>query len=124
MITGGAWELNIYPHLPVKYKPKNILFTYFIEFNDDIFQCEVINKDPYYFTYIHRKTTPIKDTDNDLVYSTEYVPKMNYNRNILKPTNQLQERLKWFYVTDRVYYQNNDVGDSVNNYLKLCKQGL
>ena len=124
MITGGAWELNIYPHLPVKYKPKNILFTYFIEFNDDIFQCEVINKEPYYFTYIHRKTTPIKDTDNDLVYTTEYVPKMNYNRNILKPTNQLQERLKWFYVTDRVYYQNNDVGDSVNNYLKLCKQGL
>ena len=124
MITGGAWELNIYPHLPVKYKPKNVLFTYFIEFNDEIFQCEVIDKDPYYFTYVHRKTTPIKDTDNDLVYTTDFVPKLNYNRNIMKPTNQLQERLKWFYITDRVYYQNNDVGDSVNNYLKLCKQGL
>lgn len=124
MITGGAWELNIYPHLPVKYKPKDILFTYFISFNDELFQCEVINQEPYYFTFIHRKTTPIKDTENDLIYTTEFIPKMNYNRNILKPTTKLQERLKWFYVTDRVYYQDNDVGDGVNNYLKLCRQGL
>ena len=124
MITGGAWELNIYPHLPVKYKPRDIVFTYFIEFNDETFQCEVIDKDPYYFTYIHKKTTPIKDTMNDLVYTADFIPKLNYNRNILKPINKLQERLKWFFVTDRVYYQNNSIGDSVNNYIKLCKQGL
>ena len=30
MITGGEWELDIYPHCPVKYKPKEILFIYFI----------------------------------------------------------------------------------------------
>lgn len=124
MITGGAWELNIYPHLPVKYKPRDVMFVYFIVFNDEIFQCEVIQKDPYYFTYIHRKTTPIKDTQNDLIFTTDYVPQLNYNRNILKPINELQQNLKWFYTTDRVYYQNNDVGDSVNNYLKMCKQGL
>lgn len=124
MITGGAWELNIYPHLPVKYKPKDIIFTYIIIFNDETFQCEVINKDPYYFTYIHLKTTPIKDEDNDLIYSAEFIPKMNYNRNILKPITKLQQRLKWFFTTDRVYYQNNGVGDSINNYIKLCGQGL
>ena len=124
MITGGAWELNIYPHLPVKYKPKNIEFIYFIVFNDETYQCEVINKDPYYFTFIHRKTTPIKDKENDLIYTTDFVPKLNYNRNILKPVNELEKNLKWFYITDRVYYQNNEVGDAINNYIKLCKQGL
>lgn len=124
MITGGAWELNIYPHVPIKYKPHNIKFIYFIVFNDQIFQCEIVDKEPYYFTYIHLKTTPIKDTDNDLIYSTDYVPKMNYNRNILKPITELQKNIKWFFMTDRVYYQNNDVGDSINNYIKLCKQGL
>ena len=30
MITGGKWELAAYPHLPRKYKPKDVLFTYFI----------------------------------------------------------------------------------------------
>lgn len=42
----------------------------------------------------------------------------------MKPITELQKNIKWFYVTDRVYYQNNDVGDSINNYLKICKQGL
>jgi len=93
-------------------------------FNDQTFQCEIIDKDPYYFTFIHLKTTPIKDEDNDLIYTTDYVPKMNYNRNIMKPITDLQTNIKWFYLTDRVYYQNNDVGDSINNYLKICRQGL
>ena len=121
MITGGAWELNMYPHLPVKYKPKDVKFIYFIIFNDNIYQCEIVQKDNITFTYIHVKTTPIKDEDNDLIYTLEYVPKMNYNRNIFKPINKLQERVLWYFKTDRVYYQNNEVGDAINNYLKICK---
>ncbi len=82
MITGGAWELNIYPHVPIKFKPRDIKFIYFIVFNDQTFQCEIVDKDDYYFTYIHLKTTPIKDTDRDLIYTTDYVPKINYKRDI------------------------------------------
>ena len=79
MITGGAWELNIYPHLPYKYKPNDILLTYFIEFNDNIYQCEIINIDDIYFTYIHAKTTPIKCPDDFIIYSMDHNPKNNYN---------------------------------------------
>lgn len=123
MITGGAWELNIYPHAPVKWKPKNIVFTYFIDFNDSIFQCEIINKDDNVFTYIHEKTTPIKNPDKDIIYTLDYNPKINYNINILKPLNDYQNKITWFYTHDRVYYQNNNVGDAINNYLKICKRG-
>ena len=124
MITGGAWELNIYPHLPMKYKPKDIQFIYFIIFNDTIYQCEIIMIGDVTFTYIHIKTTDIKDDDKDLIYTLEYVPKMNYNRNIYKPINKLQERVLWYFRTDRVYYQNNEVGDAINNYLKICSSGI
>lgn len=124
MITGGAWELNIYPHLPYKYKPNEVAFTFFIEFNDLIYQCEVIDKNnDIMFIYIHVKTTPIKDPENDLVYTFDYIPKLNYNRNILKPINKLQNNILWFFKNDRVYYQNNEVGDSIHNYLKVCKRG-
>ena len=123
MITGGAWELNIYPHAPVKWKPKNIVFTYFIDFNDSIFQCEIINKDDNVFTYIHEKTTPIKNPDKDIIYTLDYNPKINYNINILKPLNDYQNKITWFFTHDRVYYQNNNVGDAINNYLKICKRG-
>ena len=123
MITGGAWELNIYPHAPVKWKPKNIVFTYFIDFNDTIFQCEIVNKDANVFTYIHEKTTPIKNPDKDIIYTLDYNPKINYNINILKPLNDYQNKITWFFTHDRVYYQNNNVGDAINNYLKICKRG-
>ena len=123
MITGGAWELNIYPHAPVKWRPKDILFTYFIEFNDSLYQCEVISIDDNVFTYIHEKTTPLKNPDKDIIYTLDYNPKINYNINILKPLNDFQNKITWFYTHDRIYYQDNNVGDAINNYLKICKRG-
>lgn len=123
MITGGAWELNIYPHAPVKWLPKNIIFTYFIDFNDNIYQCEIINKDTNVFTYIHEKTTPIKNPDKDIIYTLDYNPKINYNVNILKPLTDYQQKITWFFTHDRVYYQDNNVGDAINNYLKICRRG-
>ena len=125
MITSGAWELDIYPHLPreCKYKHKEILLIYFIIFQDNIYQCEIVKKNGEYFTFIHLKTTELKDTNNDMIYSLEYNHKLNYNRNIYKPVNELQKNILWFFATDRVYYQDNEVGDSIHNYLKLCKGG-
>lgn len=121
MITEGAWEINLYPHCPCKYKPKNIIFTYFIKFQNRLFQCEIIDVDGNMFTFIHEKTTELKNPDSDLVYSLDYDIRLNYNRNILHPINKLQEKILWFYKTDRVFYQNNDVGDCINNYIKVCK---
>lgn len=122
MITGGAWELSIYPHLPKKYSFKHILFTYYIIFSDNIFQCEVIDVDGNPFTYIHAKTTPIKDEEEALIYSLEPNHKINYNRSVYKPLNYIQKRVLWFFVNDRVFYQNNSIGDAINNYLKICKR--
>ena len=120
MITSGAWELDIYPHIPEKYKPKDVIFQYFIEFDDKIYHAEVVLLDDKTFTYIHEKTTPIKDDDSDLIYSLEYSIKPNYMRNILKPRNMIHKRILWYYKHDLVFYQDNEVGDSISNYLKVC----
>jgi hypothetical protein len=121
MITTGAWELDLYPHLPIKYTYKDVQLIYFIKFDGDIFQCEVIQKDGEMFTYIHDKTTPIKNDDKDIVYSLEYNHKFNYCRNIFKPVHKAGKAIMWFFKNDKVFYQNNSVGDSVNNYLKICR---
>ncbi|MCS5736420.1 UNVERIFIED_CONTAM: phage DNA encapsidation protein [Kocuria sp. CPCC 205274] len=123
MITGGAWEMAIYPHIPMKYKPRDIMVTYFIDFNDSVYQCEIINIGDNIFTYIHHKTTPIKNPDSDLIYSLDYVPRPNYNRNVFKPTSKLQTKIAWFFINDKVFYQDNSVGDAIANYLKICKRG-
>ena len=120
MITGGAWELSIYPHLPYKYKPKDVILTYYIEFNDNIYSCEIIELGDLAFTYIHAKTTPIKDPDNQLIYTLDYNPKPNYNRNLFNPMNKAQSRVLWFFKHDKVFYQNNNIGDAIKNYIKTC----
>lgn len=123
MITGGAWEMDIYPHCPIKYKPSDVEFIYFIIFNDIIYQCEIVVMKNITFTFIHLKTTDIQNNEKDLIYTLEYIPKMNYNRNIYKPTSKLQQKILWYYNNERVYFQNNEVGDSITNYLKICKRG-
>ena len=123
MITGGAWELDIYPHLTVemKYKPKDIVFKYFIKFDDNILQCDVVMLPNMCFTYIHQKTTGIKSIDTDLTFSPEYNPRYNWRRNILKPIDKIGKRVIFFYQHDNVYYQNNEIGEIVRNYMNWCK---
>lgn len=122
MITSGKWELDFYPHLFQKYKPENILFIYFIIFNNEIYQAEIIKIDDYYFTYIHIKTSPLKDLENDLIYDVaEFNPKLNHSQSIFKPINKLQQKILWFFVNNRVCYQNNSVGNAISNCLLQMK---
>ena len=122
MITGEEWEIDIYPHCPVKYKPNEILFKYFIEFADDILQCEIILHDDLYFTFIHRKKGEIKYPETDLVFSTEYNPRPNYRRKITKPTDAIEKKIASFYIKDKIFYSDNEVGEVVRNYLLWCNK--
>lgn len=120
MITKGGWELDIYPHLPEKYLPKDIIFTYFILFDREILQCEIISKEDRLFTYIHRKTTPLKDEENDLIFSIDWSNRPNKRRNIRKPIDELGRKILKFYSDEKVFYQDNEVGEVVRNYLQWC----
>ena len=122
MITGGSWELNMYPHIPCKYKPRDVMLNFFIEFSNKIYHAEVVCVGEVSFIFIHSKTSPIQDTTSELIYSLEPRPEMNYNRSIYRPMSRTQEKILWFFKNDRVFYQSNDVGDAVANYLKICKK--
>ena len=121
MITNGVWELDLYPHCPYKYKPKDILYTYFIQFDKYTLQCEIIQIDDIMFTFIHMKTSPIKGMPDELIYNTEYNPNPNYRRSILKARTSVEGKILWFFKNDLVFYQNNDVGEIVKNYINWCK---
>lgn len=117
MIINGAWEMAIYPHLQTRYEMKDVVFTYFIEFNGNILQCEIVNKDNEYFTYIHEKTTPIKNPDTDLIYSLAHNEKQNYKRRLLSTATPLETKIARFYALEKVFFQNNEVGEIVRNYI-------
>lgn len=115
MITGGKWELAVYPHLPRKYKPSDIVFVYFIEFQDQLLQAEVISIDNELFTYIHRKTTPLKA--GVLTYSLIPSSKPWYRRRLLSTATKVEARVSRFFAIEKVFYQDNEVGEIVRNYI-------
>lgn len=117
MITGGKWELAVYPHLPCKYKPKDILFVFYIKFNDMILQGNIIQVGDQNFCYIHQKTTPIKDEDNSLIYSLEMNGKPNYKRKLISNASYVESQVSRYFATDKVFFQSNEIGEIVRNYL-------
>lgn len=121
MITGGDWEIDIYPHLPIKYVPKQKLFEYFIEFDKETLHCEIIDTDHGTFTYIHKKTTEIKDEEKDLIFSSRrHTYQNNIRRKITKVYDRIGEKIYEFYKKDKVFYQNNEIGELIRNYLIWC----
>ena len=134
MITGGAWEIDIYPHCPYKYVPCDVRYTYFIEFDGALLQCEIVCSPSGYFTFIHEKTTrtydkkyegrnpfSLKNPDHDLIFSlSQHSHCRNQRRNLMKPEDELGVKIVWFFKHERVFYQDNEVGEIVANYLKSC----
>lgn len=123
MITGKGtiWEIDIYPHCPMHYAPKDIIFTYFIKFDADLLQCEIISNGDAVFTFIHRKTTDIKNPDADLIFQTDYDPRPNYRRRISAPPDNIGKKIFSFFLSDSVYYADNEIGEIVRNYLNWCR---
>ena len=121
MITGGKWELAVYPHLPVKYTPKDVLFVFYIQFNEMTLQGNIIQVESSdgvnNFMYIHNKTTPIKDTENSFIYSLCMNGKPNYRRKLLSTASYVESQITKYFATDKVFYQNNEIGEIVRNYL-------
>lgn len=120
MITHGGWEIDIYPHLPVKYKPKDVQYRFFILFDDEKLEGKIICVDDVTFLYIHRKTTPIKEDNEYIVYDKSPNYKRNYRTNILKPYGKIDKYIKYLIDIKKVFYQDNEVGEIMNNYIKSC----
>lgn len=122
MITGGKWELSLYPHLPVKYLPSDVKFKFFIEFEENILQCNIIATNADYFIFIHAKTTEIKDYENQLIYSLNADGKPNHRRKLITNVTEFDRKITKFFATDKVFYQSNEIGEIVRNYIKVSSQ--
>lgn len=123
MITHGKWELGTYPHLPRKYNPSEIEYIFFIDFDNNIYQCEIICGESDEFIYIHEKTTNVKNSD-DLIYSIVNNSSIYYNNNIYYPRTKVERKIISYFKSNKVFFQNNSVGNAVENFLKICRGGL
>lgn len=117
MITSGSWEIAIYPHLNVKLRPKDTVANFFIDFDDDLLHGEIICLDTGYFIFIHAKTTPIKEENSDIVYTTTPNEKWNYRMCLTKQTDKLSLFILKCLREHRIFYSTNEVGEVFRNYV-------
>ena len=54
------------------------------------------------FTFIHAKTTPIKDPDESLIYSLSYSERPNVKRKLISTASDIETKVTRFLVTDKV----------------------
>ena len=136
MIRNGAWDIEVYPHLEYFYTPKDVKLIYFIKYESEIFQCEIVkvidNKDnrivttdndiysnkPVIFTYIHKKTTPIKYPHDHIIFQEAYDSHANIRHSLSNTYDDIGRFIWSFYISSKVFYQDNVVGDMVNSYIK------
>lgn len=122
MITNGQWELEIYPHLPMKYRPCDVVYTFYIDFDGELMQGNVISAGDNTFIFYHRKTTPIAEDNTRLVYQTAVDYRRNYRVNILQPYGKADKMIKYLHDIRKVFYQDNEIGDIIHNYILWCRQ--
>ena len=122
MITTGGWEIDVYPHIPCKYKPKDVVLHYYINFDRQWLHCEIVSVGNNLFTFVHPKTTDLSDYDADhvIIYSQTYDPRPNWRRKLTIATDEIDQTIARFYRADKVFFSDNDTGDVVMNYLKWC----
>ena len=118
MITSGSWEIAVYPHLPTKYKPKDIVANFFVEFDGEVLHGEIISTGigaP--FVFFHPKTTPIQDEERDIIYGQEpsYLPTRrigfaHYDDSISRFVCQCLRE-------NRIFYATNETGEILRNYI-------
>lgn len=120
MIKSGVWEIGIYPHLPFKYKSTDIMFTFFIVF-ETIIQCEVVYKNNDLFVYCHLKTTQLQNNATDIIYQLDASPTPNIRQGFIKAVDNIDRKILQLYKGNKFFYQNNDIGEVVNNYIKSLR---
>lgn len=120
MITSGVWEIAIYPHCPIKYTPKDILFTFYICFDGDTLECHIIGIKSDVFIFIHPRTREIRNKEKQLIYTTEYDINNRHMRKITKPFSKIEQKIATLFKMDKVFYSDNSVGEIVRNYLIWC----
>ena len=122
MITSGAWEIGIYPHLDTKYRPKDVIQHFFIEYEDELLHGEVVVTDDGDFIFLHAKTTEIKEPDNDIVYTTRPSTRWNYRMCLTKQSDKLSKYILSCLRENKIFYSTNEVGEVLRNYVMWSDQ--
>lgn len=120
MITEGRFETAIYPHCPFEIATADIVFTFFVDFDNNLLRGDVIVHDGCEFIMFVPKTTELRYPDEELIYSDKHDSRMNWRRRITRPMNKTERAILDLIRAEKVFYSDNETGEIMRNYMQWC----
>lgn len=121
MITEGRFETAIYPHCPYDLNKADIVFTFFVWFDDNLLRGDVIAKENEEFIMFVPKTTELKFEDEELIFSDKYDTRLNWRRRITRPVSKAEKAILNLIRMEKCYYADNETGEVMRTYLQWCQ---
>lgn len=123
MITSGEWALPVYRRLPKSIDGIKVKCSVFIRYKESLIQFDVLKLQKQYIIFAHKKTTPIRKPEKDIIYDIEYTGvQRNIIKNIFIDTNNISLKLLEIMKNKNIYYSDNYTGEVIRNWLHDCLQ--
>lgn len=121
MITSGSWEIAIYPHMEYKYRPKDVVYMFFVKFDDTMLQCEIICDDNGIYMFVHPKTSDLKYPESDFIFTNRPSQRWNWITGF-NASNPLVAKINSLIAENKVFYSDNETGEVMRNFIAWSKQ--
>lgn len=131
MVVYGDYEMETYPKLPAKYTDKQVLYTFYICFDNECLICDIVMiGGGESFIYIRKSKYNINiegfevyalRKENEIIFVDKNSPNKYIRRNFLKPYDKISQKILRYYQTDNIYYEDDLCGEIMRNYINTCK---
>lgn len=122
MITSGSWELDNYPHCPVDYDEKDVLFHAFIDFNGALIHGEVVRyidsytKNKHLFVFFYKQTKEVDFEKIKVLYTDKPDSNILHCHFVHEQPSKMHKMFIELIRTRNDFYSTNEVGEIVRNW--------
>lgn len=122
MITEGSFETAAYPKFPDLGDSKDdyqIVFNFFLEFDNDLLQADVYASDvrDSEFIFWHPKTTELKHPEEELIYTDQVKVGSNYRRSFANCLTPEEAAIKKLIALEKMFFADNQCGETLRNFM-------
>ena len=124
MITGGEWEMDMYPHIHERIDKSEIQFRFYIRYDRELVEGQIVNKSGNVFLHFVPKSTPLKELETDLIYSPDANFRRNWRVNLFKGNLRGERKIQELFKIGKVFYATNRTGEIIRSYRQWCGQDV
>lgn len=119
MIHKGTWEIPMYRHPPKHSGDYPVKLSFFIIFDENTIQGDIVIYESYPIIIFHPKTTELKNLKRSIVYTEDTIDGNPLHQSEVLAAPTKAHKLILQLISDKkTFFSDNDTGENVANWLK------